>query len=343
MVTAQGDFCGRLRSPITRAIDVNNDTGVNRNGDGYSSTYEEECKWCLSFKPSVAYGGTTTETQRSTGGWLSTIPIVFDPHWQILISDGTVTCDGYIEWRGRRYTLNTSHKVYAEKNWGGSFPKKWFWVQCNSGWQQASSMYNEKEINKNNNNNDDDVMTTDSDLPKIALTAGGGLRDLPLTSTTEQVALITVHMDGEMYEFVPWLGSVSWDISEWGEWTMEAACETKVSSSNRTLRAKLVATTSDEGVVLCAPSANGGLRPLCRDSFKGFVHLSIYDTTNGGETLLNVTSRSAALEVGGGPWFGEWKAKSNMNFALKRLLNIPLPQSSEEVVGVPTFLLPPGL
>lgn len=36
---------------------------------------------------------------------------------------------GWIEWEGKRYEF-TDANAYAEKNWGGGFPKKWFWIQC---------------------------------------------------------------------------------------------------------------------------------------------------------------------------------------------------------------------
>lgn len=38
---------------------------------------------------------------------------------------------GWIEWGDRRFEFADA-PTYAEKNWGGSFPKKWFWAQCNA-------------------------------------------------------------------------------------------------------------------------------------------------------------------------------------------------------------------
>lgn len=38
---------------------------------------------------------------------------------------------GWIEWGGRRYEFEGA-PIYAEKNWGGGFPSKWCWIQCNS-------------------------------------------------------------------------------------------------------------------------------------------------------------------------------------------------------------------
>jgi tocopherol cyclase len=54
---------------------------------------------------------------------------VFEPHWQILQSYGLAS--GWVEWGDQRYEFKDA-PTYAEKNWGGGFPKKWFWAQCNT-------------------------------------------------------------------------------------------------------------------------------------------------------------------------------------------------------------------
>lgn len=36
---------------------------------------------------------------------------------------------GWIEWDGKRFEFENA-PAYSEKNWGGGFPKRWFWVQC---------------------------------------------------------------------------------------------------------------------------------------------------------------------------------------------------------------------
>ncbi|MBD4018862.1 tocopherol cyclase, partial [Xanthomonas citri pv. citri] len=81
---------------------------------------------------------------------------------------------------------------YSEKNWGGGFPRKWFWVQCNV-FKGASG--------------------------EVGLTCAGGLRQLPgLNETFENAALIGVHHGGIFYEFVPWNGVVEWEVTQWGQW-----------------------------------------------------------------------------------------------------------------------------
>ena len=38
---------------------------------------------------------------------------------------------GWIKWGGERFDFEGAPS-YAEKNWGGGFPDKWFWMQCDS-------------------------------------------------------------------------------------------------------------------------------------------------------------------------------------------------------------------
>lgn len=39
------------------------------------------------------------------------------------------SASGWIEWGDQRFEFENA-PAYSEKNWGGGFPKKWFWVQC---------------------------------------------------------------------------------------------------------------------------------------------------------------------------------------------------------------------
>ncbi|CAI7846913.1 unnamed protein product [Closterium sp. NIES-54] len=63
-------------------------------------------------------------TQLSTAGWLSALP-AFEPHWQVCMAMGRAS--GWVEWQGHRVDF-TDAVTYSEKNWGGAFPLKWFWV-----------------------------------------------------------------------------------------------------------------------------------------------------------------------------------------------------------------------
>lgn len=49
----------------------------------------------------------------------------------------------------------------------------------------------------------------------------------------------------------------------------------------------------------------------------------------------------AAVEVGGGPWFNTWKAKTNTPELLKRAINLPV--DIEGILGFVPLLKPPGL
>eukprot|EP00955_Chlamydomonas_euryale_P102567 365428-Chlamydomonas_euryale.AAC.24 len=45
------------------------------------------------------------------------------------MADGVAS--GWLDWGGKRYEFDAA-PAYAEKNWGGGFPSKWAWAQCNS-------------------------------------------------------------------------------------------------------------------------------------------------------------------------------------------------------------------
>ncbi|KAL3566241.1 hypothetical protein D5086_031656 [Populus alba] len=216
---------------------------------------------------------------------------------------------GWIEWDGERFEFEDAPS-YSEKNWGGAFPRKWFWVQCNV-FEGASG--------------------------EVALTAAGGLRQIPGPSETfENAALVGVHYDGIFYEFVPWNGVVNWEISPWGYWYMAA--------DNGTHLVELEATTKDLGTALRAPTVEAGLSPACKDTCFGFLKLQIwerrYDGTKG-KLILDVTSDMALVEVGGGPWFTTWKGKTSTPELVSRAIGAPI-----DVDGIFSFaplFKPPGL
>ncbi|KAL9188307.1 hypothetical protein ACHAXT_006685 [Thalassiosira profunda] len=128
--------------------------------------------------------------QRSTAGWLASFP-VFEPHWQITMAHARAS--GTLNWNGTTYEFQDA-PFYGEKNWGGAFPIKWYWAQCNS-------FYGE---------------------PDLAFTAGGGIRQLPFSflpgKQTETLGLIGIHYEGIFYEIVPWTGEMEWEVWPWGRW-----------------------------------------------------------------------------------------------------------------------------
>ncbi|VVA14834.1 PREDICTED: tocopherol cyclase [Prunus dulcis] len=275
--------------------------------DGRSDYVETvpTARWEYSTRPVYGWGDVGSK-QKSTAGWLAAFP-VFEPHWQICMAGGLST--GWIEWGGERFEFQNALS-YSEKNWGGAFPRKWFWVQCNV-FEGASG--------------------------EVALTAGGGLRQLPgLTETFENAALIGVHYGGKFYEFVPWYGDVSWEISPWGYWSIAA--------ENETHKIELEATTEDSGTTLRAPTAESGLAPACKDTCFGELKLQIWERRydgSKGKLILDVKSNMAAVEVGGGPWFSTWKGKTSTPELLSRALRVPV--DVEGAYNLVPLFKPPGL
>jgi tocopherol cyclase len=189
--------------------------------------------WQYTTQPCYGWG-TVGQPQQSTAGWLSQFQI-FEPGWQILMAHGLAS--GWIEWKNQRYSFHQA-PAYAEKNWGGSFPQKWFWVNCNA-------------------------FDEDADL---ALTAGGGRRGV--LWWTEDVAMIGIHHRGTFYEFVPWNSEVHWMIGPWGRWKMWAV--------NHEYEVELEARCDRPGTPLRAPT-HDGLVFCCRDTMQGWVKFTLRD------------------------------------------------------------------
>lgn len=264
----------------------------------------KNARWEYSTCPIYGWGDVKSK-QKSTAGWLAAFA-VFEPHWQICMAGGLST--GWIEWDGERFEFENAPS-YSEKNWGGGFPRKWFWVQCNV-FEGASG--------------------------EVALTSGGGLRKLSgLADNYESAALIGVHYEGTFYEFVPWNGTVSWEVTPWGYW--------HISGVNKDYLVELEATTRDPGTALRAPTTEEGLVPACKDTCFGDLKLQMWEKRydgSKGKLILDVTSNMAAVEVGGGPWFTTWKGRAASPELLSRALRIPI--DMESLFPVPVFK-PPGL
>jgi len=219
----------------------------------------ETARWQYTIQPVYGWGD---RSQQSTAGWLSQFQI-FEPGWQILMAHGLAT--GWIDWKGDRYPF-TNAPAYSEKNWGGSFPQKWFWLNCNAFDQE----------------------------PDLALTAGGGKRSI--LGLMESVAMVGIHYQGKFYEFVPWNGSVHWEIDPWGYWHMVAQSDRyEVTLSGRTTR---------PGTPLRAPTAQG-LIFCCRDTMSGELTLTLRDRQSK-QIILEAHSTLCGLETGGSPWPETW-------------------------------------
>ncbi|MEA5569633.1 tocopherol cyclase family protein [Calothrix sp. UHCC 0171] len=225
----------------------------------------DRCQWLYEIEPIYGWGNQGS-WQQSTAGWLS-FSQIFEPGWQILMAHGLAT--GWIDWKGKRYEFNKA-PAYSEKNWGGAFPQKWFWLNCNS-------------------------FDGESDL---ALTAGGGKRGV--LWWTESVAMVGIHYQGKFYEFVPWNSKVTWNISPWGYWQMSAR--------NSEYEVELIGTTDLPGTRLRAPTEKG-LMFCCSDTMQGKLSLELRKFSSGkSEIVLKATSNLCGLEVGGSPWDKSWES-----------------------------------
>ncbi|MDC0833526.1 tocopherol cyclase [Leptolyngbya valderiana BDU 20041] len=227
-------------------------TATWHQGKLYDPGTRSRCQWQYRIEPVYGWGD-----RQSTAGLLSSLQI-FEPGWQILMAHGLAT--GWIDWNGTRYEFDRA-PAYGEKNWGRSFPQSWFWLNCNS-------------------------FDGESDL---ALTAGGGRRQV--LTWMESVAMVGIHYRGQFYEFVPWNGTVTWDVSPWGSWKMQA--------KSGDLTVELLGTTDEPGTPLRAPT-HRGLVFACRDTMYGKVKLQLTQNRNGNvRTILEATSSQCGLEVGG--------------------------------------------
>ena len=241
-------------------------TALLNQGTIHDPASDRYCRWHYEIEPLLGWGDKGS-LQQSTAGWLSFLQI-FEPGWQILMAHGLAT--GWIDWNGLLYEF-TQAPAYGEKNWGGAFPKRWFWLNCNSF---------EGE-------------------PNLALTAGGGRRGV--LWWMESVAMIGLHYRDKFYEFVPWNSQVTWDIQPWGGWKMQA--------KNAKYEIELTGTTDLPGTHLRAPTTEG-LVYCCRDTMQGQLNLELREFIGGErKIILQAHSSLCGLETGGESWLNSWQSR----------------------------------
>lgn len=216
-------------------------------------------EWDYQIEPVVGWG---TPNEKATAGWLSYLP-VFEPGWQVLMAHGLAS--GWAWWKGDRYTFSQA-PAYAEKNWGGAFPAKWFWLQCNAF----------------------------ADEPGLTVTAAGGVRDV--LTWKENVGLIGIHYQGRFYEFVSTKTHFSWAIDPWGRWQLNA--------KSYRHRVEITGIAHDEGAWVRVPTSEG-MQWQCRDTTHGELRIRLW-AVSGDRSIIDSTSTLAGLEVGGGPWEAPW-------------------------------------
>ncbi|MGG6297842.1 tocopherol cyclase family protein [Leptolyngbya sp. AN02str] len=240
-------------------------TATHHQGQLYNPRANEWIRWQYTIQPIYGWGS-TNQAQQSTAGWLSQFPI-FEPGWQILMAHGYAT--GWIDWLGKCYEF-VDAPVYSEKNWGSSFPGKWFWIQCNSFESQ----------------------------PDLTLTAVGSLRHL--LGLQETVGMVGVHHQQQFYEFVPWNAQIRWTVHPWGIWKMTADNGQYVVTLNGIAPPHSATTVR-------VPSENGMVFN-CRDTTHGELTLQLYQKqANQLHLICEAHSQAAGLETGGEPWHEIWE------------------------------------
>ncbi|MEB3227648.1 MAG: tocopherol cyclase family protein [Synechocystis sp.] len=192
---------------------------------------DHRCRWQFQITPQT-YWGSQHRPAQATAGWLSFLPL-FDPGWQVLLAKGHGT--GWIEWQGETIEF-TDAIAYAEKNWGTSFPSRWFWIQGNDF----------------------------ADSPSLSVTAAAGER--LVLNQRETVGLIGIHWQGRFYEFVPWTADLRWQVSRWGQWHLWA--------TNDNFWVELQGKTDRPGTWVQTPTAQG-LLLNCRDTTQGMLRLRL--------------------------------------------------------------------
>jgi len=190
-----------------------------------------QAEWQYTIEPIATWG--EPARPKATAGWLSYLP-VFEPGWQVLMAHGLAS--GWIDWQGTRYEFE-HEPAYAEKNWGGAFPTKWFWLQCNAF----------------------------PDAPGLSITAAGGAREVLFWK--ENVGLIAIHYQGQFYEFLSTKTAFTWTIDPWGYWHLTA--------QDYRHRVEITGRAHDEGAYVRVPTREG-MQWLCRDTTHGELRVQLW-------------------------------------------------------------------
>lgn len=88
------------------------------------------------------------------------------------------------------------------------------------------------------------------------------------------------------------------------------------------------------GLVFRAPTPDEGMVYYCRDTFDARVELTLWElewdatarqfVRKSGPPLIDkATSAQGGAEIGGGPWWDEWKGVSRVKQPIKALLQLP--------------------
>ena len=207
------------------------------------------------------YGG---QQPQATMGWLSYLP-VFEPGWQILMVRGRAS--GYVQWRGESYEFE-GVPVYAEKNWGGAFPLRWFWMQCN----------------------------VFEKIPELSFVCAGGIRKV--LGWQQSVGMVSLQWGDRFVTFAPENSRSHWHVQPWGQWEFGA-------QSDR-FRVEAIGRTEEQPVAVMVPT-HKGMQFNCWDTTVGSLQLRLWELTAGKwQLIVEDSSQLAGLEVGGDGWTNTW-------------------------------------
>lgn len=279
------------------------------------------CHFDFAVEPVCGWGGTDEEDQKSTGGWLASFA-VFEPHWQVTMADGRAS--GEVVWQNKSYAFQNA-PFYAEKNWGAALPIKWYWTQvrarlCLVVNGLASSLTGGRKCNA--------FVGHD----QLSVTAGGGIRTIPF-GRREALGMVSVHYNGRFYEGVPWSGAMQWRAG-WGFWELKGN-STYGDSPFEAIVSYRCDPTKNPGLVFRAPTPDDGMVNFCRDTFDASTTLTLWeldwDRTErrfkrkpGPPLIDGAKSVHGGAEIGGGPWWDEWKGGSRLKQPVKFLLQVPV-------------------
>ena len=216
----------------------------------------------------------------------------------------------------------TNATVYLEKNWGGSFPSKWWWIQANTF------------VDDGNYKNKEDEEGSGNSVVDLCVTSTGAKRRIPFLEQEEPVALIGLHWNGQFLPFP----NVDWDV-QWGQWYVRGNYgEYYVELVGRCDRDVV-------GLPVRCPT-DRGMEEIAMETFHGTLNVKLYKKDRK-TLLLDATSKEACLELGGIPWRTQpvWEGKSEMTEPIKSIaMNVDLEKSVSDALQVLTrFVEIPGL
>ncbi|MGF1460788.1 MAG: tocopherol cyclase family protein [Leptolyngbyaceae cyanobacterium] len=224
-------------------------------------------RWNYDIQPVYGWGD-MVGPQLSTAGWLSYLSIL-EPGWQVLMAHGWAS--GWAEWGDRRYEFQQA-PTYIEKNWGGAFPQRWFWLQANAFDEETD----------------------------LTVTAVGGLRQV--LGRSESVGLIGIHLRGQQIVIPSLTATVAWQVETWGSW--------QVTAYDHRYRLVLQGTAESPPAEVRVPTLTG-LEFACWDTARGHLTVEIYKRSPSHSAtesqILKATTSLAALEVGGDGWDEPWQ------------------------------------